>query len=136
MWKKADLRLPLQEYPEVPRGWRAVRELGYAMDKELHVVGIDPEVLTNSQLEHQIRKHLKGGTVGLMGGLERPNKGFRSCLGKGKGKWLGRILGLYGVLTVVVFFIGLFMMSTTETEAVVKGKIWKYPVRDRKEYII
>ncbi len=63
MWRKARFQLPLAGYPQVPRGWAAVLELGRAIEQELCRNGIDTKALTDRQLRREIRKYLKGGSV-------------------------------------------------------------------------
>lgn len=67
MWHKTHLKLPLSEYPEVPRGWEAVRELSHAMDKGFDGYGVDADGVTDANLKNEIRRRMKGGSIGLRG---------------------------------------------------------------------
>ncbi|MBE3044269.1 hypothetical protein IMZ48_17210 [Candidatus Bathyarchaeota archaeon] len=76
MWYKAYCRLPLQDEPEVPRGWRAVQELSRAMEWELVPKGINLSQVTDRKAKREIRRRLRGGAVSLDALLARPDYRF------------------------------------------------------------
>ncbi|KAK3348951.1 hypothetical protein B0T25DRAFT_503842 [Lasiosphaeria hispida] len=127
MWVKAHFRLPLHDYPEVPRGWRAIRELSHAMDAEFDRNDIDADAVTDDELKKAIRKHIKGGSVVFRGTLERSKHWSCTYMGDAQGGWLRRGLALYILAAIVAFSIGLYTMTTRGTRAVVQGKVWEMP---------
>ncbi|KAK3389927.1 hypothetical protein B0H63DRAFT_446085 [Podospora didyma] len=81
MWQKAHFQLPLHGYPEVPRGWRAIKELSRSLEAEMASNKIDFDALTDRELTRQIRKHLNGGSVLFQqGSLERPGHSFSKTI--------------------------------------------------------
>ncbi|KAK0615263.1 hypothetical protein B0T17DRAFT_602313 [Bombardia bombarda] len=65
VWLKANMQLPLEGMPEVPRGWMALIILGDAIRAELSAQEIDPSSLTDDELKKKISEHLRGGAVSL-----------------------------------------------------------------------
>ncbi|KAI1505009.1 hypothetical protein F5X99DRAFT_333900 [Biscogniauxia marginata] len=84
MWLKARLQLPLEGQPEVPRRWKSILVLAEAINKELVESEINIQSMTDRQLEHEIYKHFRGGSVSFGIPLRRSGYSFR----RGFGKWL------------------------------------------------
>ncbi|CAJ2504377.1 Uu.00g117710.m01.CDS01 [Anthostomella pinea] len=80
MWLKAHLQLPLQEQPEVPRGWRSVLILAETISREIKENGLDASSLTDRELKREIRKHLQGGSISFDMPLARSGYSFRHGL--------------------------------------------------------
>ena len=76
MWYKSYCRLPLQDEPEVPRGWRAVLELSHAMERDLLHEGIDLAQITDHKAKSEISSRLHGGAVSFNARLARPDYRF------------------------------------------------------------
>jgi len=62
---------------------------------------------------------MKRGSIGLRGTLERPGNGFRAYMRRNKGKWMKRRLVVYAAALVIVFFVGMYISTARETNAVV-----------------
>ncbi|KAI1378066.1 hypothetical protein F4677DRAFT_458779 [Hypoxylon crocopeplum] len=71
MWLKAHFKLPLGDYPETPKGWKAVISLSQGMNTDLAKADIDPHALKDRQV-----KDLQGGSVNFDSPLARPDFSF------------------------------------------------------------
>ncbi|KAI5925774.1 hypothetical protein F4810DRAFT_658176 [Camillea tinctor] len=86
MWLKARFQLPLEGQPEVPRRWKSILVLAEAINQELVENSIHIQSMTDRQIEREIYKKLKGGTLSFDIPLRRSGYSFR----RGLWRWLKR----------------------------------------------
>lgn len=105
MWLTASLQLPLNDTPEIPRGWRAVIYLGETLRKDLEQHGIDAEKLTDRELRRQVNKVLSGVKVRFKEQLTHPGRGFRTAFKQ----WLARSKAAFAFLSMLSIFTAFIM---------------------------
>ncbi|KPM44322.1 hypothetical protein AK830_g2296 [Neonectria ditissima] len=86
MWLKARLTLRLNGHPGTAHGWHCLLQLADIMEKQLEDVEIDSGVLSESELNQQIRRLLEGGSVMSPVGFPKGTYSFR----RGIFSWLKR----------------------------------------------
>ncbi|KAK7422060.1 hypothetical protein QQX98_001802 [Neonectria punicea] len=77
MWLKARLTLSLNGHPGTAHGWKCLLQLAVVMEKQLEDASIDSSVLSESELNAEIRKLLEGGWVSSPVGFPKGTYSFR-----------------------------------------------------------
>lgn len=66
VWLKTRIHVPLDGHRdggEVPRGWKSLLHLASTMQRDLSAADISPALLTDGQLQAEMRRRFKGGRV-------------------------------------------------------------------------
>lgn len=104
MWLKARLTLRLNGHPGTAQGWKCLLQLADVLEKQLEDAEIDSSVLSESELNRQIRKLLEGGWVSSPVGFPKGSYSFRRglcCWLKRERWWIPPLVGLVAGLIIL-----------------------------------